>query len=454
MKLQERKELLRCAVYRNQDQMYEVLDALWEHPETGFHEWDTHTFLMEKYRALGYEPTPFGNIPGFYLDIETGRSGPKLLYMGEMDALLLPGHSCSDHKTGAVHACGHNAQSAALLGLAAALKEPGVLENLSGSIRLMAVPAEEMIETQFRKTLQSKGLIRYLGGKTELIARGYMDNCDMAVVVHTYAMAKPGIRLIKGGNGCIVKDVAYIGKSAHAGSFPERGINALYAAELGMQAVNALRETFPDAEHIRFHPIITRGGKSVSSIPSDIGLESYVRGASVEALDSVNRKINRALTCAAAAIGADIRIEDLAGYLPLHNDRTLKKLTAETVCDAFGAEQLDDTEFWSGGCTDLGDVCTLMPAIQPLCSGASGTAHGEDYMISDRESAVVRSAQLQLFMIDRLLRDNAAGAREVIAAYKPTFANKDEFMAFLDNISKTYTPIHRKDDASMEINLS
>ena len=56
---------------------------------------------------------------------------------------------------------GHNAQCAILLGVAAAMKEPGALDGLCGSIRFMAVPAEELIELGFREELRKQGVIRY-----------------------------------------------------------------------------------------------------------------------------------------------------------------------------------------------------------------------------------------------------------------------------------------------------
>ena len=73
------------------------------------------------------------------------------------------------------HCCGHNAQSAALLGIAAALKQPHALDGLCGSIRLVVVPAEEMIQLAFREELRQKGIIKYNGGKTEFMYRGLLD---------------------------------------------------------------------------------------------------------------------------------------------------------------------------------------------------------------------------------------------------------------------------------------
>jgi len=66
--------------------------------------------------------------------------------------------------------------------------------------------------------------------------------------------------------------VRYIGKAAHAGGMPHRGINALYAANIALSAINAIRETFRDEDTIRVHPIITRGGSQVNVIPADVRL--------------------------------------------------------------------------------------------------------------------------------------------------------------------------------------
>ena len=110
-----------------------VLDGfnyIWSNPETGYREWKTHKYMKDVFQSLGYEITEIGNIPGFYADIDTGKEGPTLAIFAEMDGLIVPTHPESDKETGAVHSCGHCCQSAALLGLAAALTEPGVLDDL------------------------------------------------------------------------------------------------------------------------------------------------------------------------------------------------------------------------------------------------------------------------------------------------------------------------------------
>ncbi|MBR3719137.1 MAG: hypothetical protein IKN20_04660, partial [Firmicutes bacterium] len=63
----------------------DILDAerwIWKHPEVGYTEWQTHAYLLEKFRSYGYDPIEAGNIPGFYVDLDTGRPGPCLAIMG------------------------------------------------------------------------------------------------------------------------------------------------------------------------------------------------------------------------------------------------------------------------------------------------------------------------------------------------------------------------------------
>ena len=72
--------------------------------------------------------------------------------------------------------------------------------------------------------------------------------------------------------------IDFIGKAAHAGGAPHKGINALNSATLAISAIHAQRETFRDSDTVRVHPIITRGGDTVNVVPSHVSVETYVRG--------------------------------------------------------------------------------------------------------------------------------------------------------------------------------
>ena len=134
-------QLYETLVDKHREEILAAEDYIWRHPETGFREWKTTAYMQDVFEKAGYTLVKAGDIPGFYTDIETGRPGPKLLIMAELDALSAPNHVQA--VDGCAHACGHHAQCAAMAGIALALKEPGALDGLSGAIRLMCVPAEE-----------------------------------------------------------------------------------------------------------------------------------------------------------------------------------------------------------------------------------------------------------------------------------------------------------------------
>ena len=173
------------AVEKHRQLILDALDYIWKHPETGYKEWKTHAYLEEAFAKLGYELTLAGDIPGFTAMVDTGRPGPTIAVFGELDSLICYAHPEADPETGAVHACGHCAQAAGLLGLAAALKEPGILDEMCGKILLVAVPAEELIEVEYREQLRKAGTIRYFGGKPEFMYRGLLDGVDMSFMIHT-----------------------------------------------------------------------------------------------------------------------------------------------------------------------------------------------------------------------------------------------------------------------------
>lgn len=446
----DRVKALKEMVASQRELMFAAERHIWKHPETGYREWKTHEYLAAEYRKLGYELVEAGNIPGFYTDIDTGKPGPKLLIMGELDSLIVSTHPDCDPETGYVHACGHHCQVSALLGIAAALKQPGAMDNMSGSIRLMAVPAEELIEIGFREELRKQGVIKYFGGKVEFMHRGYMDGCDIALLVHTGGGDHPSIALTPGSNGCVTKNINFVGVSAHAGGSPHLGVNALYAASQAMNAANALRETFQEKDTIRFHPIITKGGGAVNAIPNDVRMESYVRGASLEAIKEANTKINRALAASAAAMGANVVLKDRPGYTPLENEEQLYDLTCEIVKQCFGEDALVKRGR-STGCTDMGDVSAVMPTVQPYASGACGVGHGSDYRIADPESALVMSAQYQVLMAEALLSNNAELGKKIIQNAKLRFSSMEEFFQAIDGLFLDKEAVKQNEDGTITL---
>ena len=172
------------------------------------------------------------------------------------------------------------------------------------------------------------------------------------------------------------------------------GVNAEYAAMLGLQACNDLRETFQAKDTIRFHPILMGANCAVNIIPDEMKIESCVRGKSLEAIKRENIKMNRALTGAALAMGAGVELSDRPGYAPEYHDPAFMKL-AEDCCVALCGRKkvVFDYDGWSTGSSDFGDITCVMPGVQISAGGGTGTLHGIDFQIADpnrHRSPVIR----------------------------------------------------------------
>ncbi len=422
--------------------MFDAERYIWKNAEVGYKEYKTDAFMKKAFLDLGYEIKDAGEITGFSAELDTGRKGPTLALLAELDALYCASHPETNEQTGAVHACGHNIQCASILGVAAVLKEEGALDNLSGKIRFIIVPAEEGVEISFRNELVKQGKITFTSGKPEMIKRGFFDGVDVAFMVHIQNLEDSGAVYFseKGCNGNIRKKTIIRGKASHAGEFPCNGINALNAASLVISATNYLRETFKEEDVVRFHSIITNGGSSVNVVPDEVVIESYVRASNVKALVNANERVNRAITCACASVGADVEIIDLPGSYPVRNDENLLQVTKEAFI-ALADGKYEFTDHWKGSSTDMGDVSTIVPSVHAYVGGLVGTLHGKDYNIIDPEQTCYNSANLQLKVAEILLSNGAQRAWQVIKGYTPEFKDTNEYVTEKLKINKVLTPI-------------
>ena len=184
----------------------------------------------------------------------------------------------------------------------------------------------------------------------------------------------------------------------------------------------------------------------VNAIPETAELESYVRGASFEAIVRENKKINRALTGAALSVGANIEIVDMPGYSPLINDKEMKKVASEAMKLIDPETELPINVPWSTGSTDMGDLSCIMPVVHSYAAGAQGTSHGNNYYIVDPEAACITNAKWQLVMLTLLLQNGGERAKRIVEEYKPMFPSAREFLDYQDSLNDSGDRITYKDD--------
>jgi amidohydrolase len=419
------------AIDKNRDKIIEIGDSIFAEPELGYKEFKTAEKVKKALDEMGFKYKDGVAITGIIADLKGKESKARISVMGEMDAVVAPEHRCANPETGGAHSCGHNCMIAALMGVGYALSGTGIMEELDGDIVLMAVPAEEYVEIEYRNGLKNDGKITFLGGKQEFVKLGVMDDIDIMIMQHTAVIGSAGEGIVavadQGSNGFTGKLIRYIGKEAHAGGAPHKGINALNAATLGLQAVAMQRETFMDKDAIRVHPIITKGGDLVNVVPADVRLETYVRGNNLEAIIDANNKVTRAFKAGGDAVGAETIITDLPGYLPQVLDHNLMDVVFDNMKYVFGDDKAVYEVPAGSGSSDAGDISYLMPTSQARYLGATGVAHSKTYEIEDRDVAYLGAAKSLVCTAIDLLYNGAEKALEIKSKFKPSMT-KDEYL--------------------------
>jgi amidohydrolase len=435
MNKEELKKKVCQQIDQRREEMIRVAKAMLGHPELGYRETKTAAMVREVLKGLNLPVREGLAVTGVEGTLSGKEAGPTVVVMGELDSVMGRESPLADPVTGAAHLCGHHIQVASMLGAAMGLIGAGVGPYLSGQVKFLGCPAEEYLEIEYRLGLMAEGKISFLGGKQELIKLGYFDDVDAAMMVHAFAdTAEPGFLMNATGNGFMAKFIRYEGKPSHAGAAPHRGINALNAACIGIMAVHAQRETFQDDDAIRVHPIITKGGDVVNVVPSDVRLETYVRGKNLEAILDASTKVDRAFKAGGDAVGAATHITNIPGYLPIFQDRNLTELATRNGRALLGDKGAQDAGFM-GGSFDVGDLSHLIPVIHPFVTGTKGHLHTAEFCVTDYEAAVVLPAKLMAMCVIDLLADGAGEAKRVKKEFQSRL-NKEQYLELMQRLTQ------------------
>lgn len=406
-------------------------EDVYKTPELGFKEFRTTARVAEAFRAAGLEPETEIAYTGCKVSTPEAE-GPRVAVMGELDCIVCAEHpDCAPN--GNIHACGHNVQLANLFGSAVGILKSGVMDQLSGGVDFIAIPSEECADFEYRDGLIDKGEIAFYGGKPEYLRRGGLDKVDMVLQCHMLEMTEKGklCTVSTDTNGFIAKTVRFIGVGSHAGFAPSEGVNALNMAQLALNNIHALRETFRDEDKVRVSAIITEGGGLVNVVPSSVRMEIMVRAFSLEAMMDASRKVDRALKAGALAIGGKVEINQKIGYMPLKADRRLSRLYRSNMIAFGGADEDSFVEVYqTAGSTDLGDLSQLMPCMHVWAGGVTGGLHTKDYRLADPETAYILPAKMLALTVIDLLYNGAEEAKSIVAAYKPAFT-KESYLEFI-----------------------
>lgn len=413
------------SIEKNRQEILANADFLLKNPELGYTEFKTSAFVKNELEKLGLKVKSGIAITGLRADIDSGKPGPKIAIMGELDALPVPSHPFADPETGAAHACGHYAQLVMMLAAAKALVP--IIGELNGSISFMALPAEEFQALEYCKKLIAENKITYCGGKPEFIKQGAFDDIDMVLLIH----AGHDTFTPESYNGFCMKQIIFNGRAAHGGLSPWSGINAASMARQALNMIDSQRDTFKDNDSVRIHGIISDGGSAVNVVPARAELELQVRAKTPEAVKNACFVVDRCAKAAAMAFGGSVEINNLGGYMPyqscaelnaVHADN-LKELCSGTLGN-FGHR---------GSSTDMGDVSMLIPALHAYSGGFSGSPHAKDFVATDPELAYIQGAKLLAMDAVTLLADGAEKAKHI--ASLPKLMDKAAYLEYKNILS-------------------
>lgn len=373
------------------EEMTQMSLAIHQRPELGNQEVFAQGLQVEKLRHYGFEVEEgFCDIPTAYRAVYRGKKpGPKIAMLAEYDALPKLGHGC-----------GHNL--ICMMSIAAAIAMRPFADELGGEIYVFGTPAEETA-----------------GTKVEMSRKGVFREMDVAMMAHP----ANGDYSSMNSMAICVRKFEFFGKTSHAASAPEEGLNALDAMINFFNLVNALRQQTKD--DVRIHGVIQNGGEAPNIIPDYTRALFYIRSSKTYQLAKVVERVENCARGAALGTGTTVKItSDEEDFKDTNSNQYLNELACRQV-ERFGVtiERLGDVPHM--GSSDMGDVSYECPAIQ--LQSWMGPREGGQYYAHTVEFAEMACSQSAFDNSLRYVKGFVLTAIELMSNPEHLKAIKEEF---------------------------
>jgi amidohydrolase len=301
--------------------------AFHHHPELGFQEIHTAARAASILEELGCNVRTGVGKTGLVADLGEGK--PIIAVRADMDALpILEANEVAyaSENPGIMHACGHDAHTAMVLGVAALLAG----ENFAGSVRFFIQPSEEANDHEG------------LSGALRMIEDGAMEGVDRVIALHVDPATPVGqIRITSGpASGGVDSFFATIyGKGGH-GASPHIGIDPIYITGHVLLALHGIvsRRLSP------FAPAVVtvgslHGGQAENVIPDRVELSGTIRFLENEVREQIHSEVERALSIA-RLMGGDYDLNIQTGTPPMLNDPGVVQVMTQAADDLLGVENV------------------------------------------------------------------------------------------------------------------
>ena len=290
------------------------------HPELSGREKVTKELVKHVLKQYGYEVKEYPNHYGISADLITKEGAKMVAIRGDMDALPIvekTGKPYASQIQGIMHACGHDAHTANLLGVAIGLKILSREHTLPGNFRFIFQPSEESKE----------------GGSIDMIADGVLRGVDMILGLHVYPYLPTGQIGYKYGVMMASADIFSIevyGKSAH-GARPHEGIDAILVTSMIVNALNHIVSRRIDPLHPAVISLGTiEGGKASNIICDDVVVTGTVRTINEAIRQNIPLMMEETIKGICKSMGAEYHFSYQFGQPELiNNDEIVDLLVQE-----------------------------------------------------------------------------------------------------------------------------
>lgn len=319
------------------------------HPELGFEEYRTSGVIENTLKSLGIKTKKVAKT-GIVGLLEGKKDGKTVALRADIDALPMQDKKKVDYiskNPGKMHACGHDAHTAALLGAAMILSK--IKNELCGNVKFFFQPAEETD-----------------GGALPMIEEGVMENPKVDAIFGLHCdenidCGKIGIKYGKANASSDMFEIDIIGSSSH-GASPHEGTDAIViTAQIISALQNIVSRTVDPVDSAVITIGLIEGGYKGNIIADTVHLEGIIRTLSPETRISVRNKFKKIIEGISETMGAKAKINIIPSYPSLINDNKMVDFLKQNVESLLGKDSIIVKEKPSLGVEDFAYFLEKVP---------------------------------------------------------------------------------------------
>ena len=334
------------------------------HPELSFQEVRTAKIVAETLQEIGGISIRTGvGKTGVVGQIGNGQ-GPTIAIRADMDALPILEKSETEYTSlnhGTMHACGHDAHTAMLLGAAHLLKDSFASGHLNGNVRFLFQPAEE------------NGDEEGISGAPRMIADGAMDGVDAVIALHIDSTSPAGTISCRAGWSSAAVDSfeAWIMAGGGHGAYPHKTTDPIWMMGPILMTLHGIVARRVDP----MQPAVlslgqVQAGTASNIIPHEVYLHGTLRSFDPKVRQQLVTEVERALSLT-HPLGGDYRLKIWHGYPAGWNDPAVQGWLTTVAADLLGATAVREKP--SGmGAEDFAYMCQEAPGAMFMLGAAIG----------------------------------------------------------------------------------